>query len=133
MGFLSSNSVTNRLGTANNQIYKQQIKKGSMTIQINTDKNLSVHEGFEAQLDDLLSEELSRFSEHITRLEVHLSDENGDKQGQNDKRCMIEARIEGRQPIAVTERANDYELAVSGAIEKLKASLDTIVGKLRIH
>ncbi len=104
-----------------------------MTIQINTDKNLSVHEGFEAQLDDLLSEELSRFSEHITRLEVHLSDENGDKQGQNDKRCMIEARIEGRQPIAVTERANDYELAVSGAIEKLKASLDTIVGKLRIH
>ncbi|MEP7233542.1 MAG: HPF/RaiA family ribosome-associated protein [Ginsengibacter sp.] len=104
-----------------------------MTIQLNTDKNLSVHEAFEAQLDGLLSEELSRFSEHITRLEVHLSDENGNKQGINDKRCMIEARIEGRQPIAVTDTANDYELAVSGAIEKLKASLDTIVGKLRIH
>ena len=104
-----------------------------MTIQINTDKNLSVHEAFEAQLDGLLSEELSRFSEHITRLEVHLSDENGNKQGQNDKRCMIEARIEGRQPIAVTDRANDYELAVSGAIEKLKTSLDKIEGKLRIH
>ncbi len=104
-----------------------------MTIQINTDKNLSVHEAFEAQLDGLVSEELSRFSEHITRLEVHLSDENGNKQGQNDKRCMIEARLEGRQPIAVTDRANDYELAVSGAIEKLKASLDTIVGKLKHH
>lgn len=39
-----------------------------MTIQINTDKNLSVHEPFEAQLDSLLSTELSRFSEHITRL-----------------------------------------------------------------
>ncbi len=104
-----------------------------MTIQINTDKNLSVHKAFEAQLDSLLSEELSRFSEHITRLEVHLSDENGNKQGLNDKRCMIEARLEGRQPIAVTDRANDYDLAVSGAIEKLKASLDTIVGKLRHH
>ena len=104
-----------------------------MTIQINTDKNLSVHEAFQAQLDGLLSEELSRFSEHITRLEVHLSDENGSKQGQNDKRCMIEARLEGRQPIAVTANANDYELAVSGAIEKLKASLDTIEGKLRNH
>jgi ribosome-associated translation inhibitor RaiA len=104
-----------------------------MTIQINTDKNLSVHEAFESQLDGLLSEELSRFSEHITRLEVHLSDENGNKQGINDKRCMIEARIEGRQPIAATDRANDYELAVSGAIEKLKASLDTIVGRLRNH
>jgi len=104
-----------------------------MTIQINTDKNVSVHEAFEAQLDGLLSEELSRFSEHITRLEVHLSDENGNKQGQNDKRCMIEARIEGRQPIAVTDRANDYELAVSGAIEKLKTSMDTIVGKMKYH
>jgi ribosome-associated translation inhibitor RaiA len=104
-----------------------------MTIQINTDKNLSVHEAFEAQLDGLLSKELSRFSEHITRLEVHLSDENGNKQGLDDKKCMIEARLEGRQPIAVTERANDYERAVSGAIEKLKASLDTIVGKLRHH
>ncbi len=104
-----------------------------MTIQINTDKNLSVHEAFEAELDRLLSKELSRFSEHITRLEVHLSDENGNKQGLNDKRCMIEARLEGRQPIAVTERANDYERAVSGAIEKLKTSLDTIVGKLRHH
>ena len=53
-----------------------------MTIEINTDKNLSVHEAFEAQLDSLLSEELRRFSEHITRLEVHLSDENGNKQGE---------------------------------------------------
>lgn len=104
-----------------------------MTIQINTDKNVSVHEAFETQLNGLLSEELSRFSDRITRLEVHLSDENGNKQGQNDKRCMIEARIEGRQPIAVTDRASDYELAVSGAIEKLKSSLDTIEGKLKHH
>lgn len=104
-----------------------------MTIQINTDNNLNVHEAFGSKLDDLLSEELSRFSEHITRLEVHLSDENGSKDGLNDKRCLLEARLEGRQPIVVTERANDYELAVSGAIKKLKTSLDKIVGKLKHH
>jgi len=104
-----------------------------MTIQINADKNLNIHEAFEAQLDGLLSTELSRFSEHITRLEVHLSDENGNKQGPDDKRCMIEVRMEGRTPFAVTARANDYELAVSAAIEKLKASLESIVGKMRRH
>jgi len=104
-----------------------------MTIQINTDHNVTVHEAFESQLDAMLTDELSRFSEHITRLEVHLSDENGSKQGQNDKRCMIEARLEGRQPIAVTANANDYELAVNGAVEKLKASLDKIEGKLKNH
>jgi|SRR5665213_178260 len=104
-----------------------------MTIQLNTDNNVNVHEAFRTKLDDLLSEDLSRFSEHITRLEVHLSDENGHKQGPNDKRCMLEARLEGRQPIAVTERANSYENAVKGAVEKLKASLNTIVGRLRNH
>ncbi len=104
-----------------------------MIIQINTDKNITVHEAFESQLDAMLTDELSRFSEHITRLEVHLSDENGNKQEQNDKRCMIEARIKGRQPIAVVANANDYELAVSGAIEKLKSSLETIEGKLKNH
>jgi ribosome-associated translation inhibitor RaiA len=104
-----------------------------MIIQINTDKNLSVHEEFKDQLNDLLSEELSRFSEHITRLEVHLSDENGSKEGINDKRCLLEARLEGRQPIAVTGLANTYELAVNSAIDKLTAALDTILGRLRNH
>ena len=104
-----------------------------MTIQINTDNNLNVHEAFGNKLEELLSEELSRFSEHITRLEVHLSDENGSKNALNDKKCLLEARLEGRQPIAVTANANDYELAVSGAIEKLKALLNTIEGKLRNH
>jgi ribosome-associated translation inhibitor RaiA len=104
-----------------------------VTIQINTDNNLSIHERFGAKLDDLLSEELSRFSEHITRLEVHLSDENGSKDGQNDKKCMIEARLEGRQPIAVTANAHTHEQSVNVAIDKLKASLDTILGRLKNH
>jgi ribosome-associated translation inhibitor RaiA len=104
-----------------------------MTIQLNTDNNLSVHEAFGNKLDDLLSEELSRFSEHITRLEVHLSGEDGSKEGINDKRCLLEARLEGRQPIAVTGLANTYELAVNSAIDKLTAALDTILGRLRNH
>ena len=104
-----------------------------MTIQINTDNNLNVHEAFGNKLDDLLSEGLSRFSEHITRLEVHLSDENGSKNALNDKKCLLEARLEGRQPIVVTQVANNYEQAVHGAIDKLKSSLDTIIGRLRNH
>ncbi len=104
-----------------------------MTIQLNTDNNLSVHEAFGNKLDDLLSKELSRFSEHITRLEVHLSDENGSKKGINDKKCLLEARLEGRQPMVVTGLANTYELAVDSAIDKLKTSLDTILGRLRNH
>lgn len=104
-----------------------------MTIQINTDNNLSVHEAFGTEIEELLTEELSRFSEHITRLELHFSDENGSKDELNDKRCLLEARLEGRQPIAVKGLGDTYELAVDSAIEKLKSSLTTIVGKLRNH
>jgi ribosome-associated translation inhibitor RaiA len=104
-----------------------------MTIQINTDKNLTVHESYSAKIHGLLSEELSRYSENITRLEVHLSDENGNKDGINDMRCMIEARLEGRQPIAVKEAANTVDQAINGAIEKLKSVLTSLLGKLSNH
>lgn len=39
-----------------------------MITQINTDKNVSVHEEYGAQLEALLTEELSRFEEQVTRL-----------------------------------------------------------------
>ncbi|MBC7554519.1 MAG: HPF/RaiA family ribosome-associated protein [Taibaiella sp.] len=104
-----------------------------MTIQINSDKNLAVHEAFGDKLKDTLSDKLSRFSEHITRLEVHLSDENGSKEGIHDKRCMIEARFEGRQPVAATNHAGTYDQAVDGAIDKIKAVLDSAIGRVKDH
>ena len=57
-----------------------------MIIQLNTDKNLSIHETFGETLKERLTASLGHFGEHISRLEVHLSDENGGKQGPNDKR-----------------------------------------------
>jgi ribosomal subunit interface protein len=102
-----------------------------MKIQFNTGRNIIGSEELRASLSSLISEELNRFSDHITRLEVHLSDEDSNKNGVNDKRCMIEARLKGLQPIAVTNNADTLELAVTGAIDKLKSSLDTIKGRLR--
>ena len=104
-----------------------------MTIQFNADNNLTLHEGFRDKLNDLLSDELDRYSENITRLEVHLSDENGLKQGQDDKRCVIEARVEHKPPIAVTAYASNYELAVNDAAEKLKKTLDSKFGRMQNH
>lgn len=104
-----------------------------MIIQINSDHNLHVHEAFGEKIESLLTKELDRFTEHITRLEVHMSDENGNKKGVDDKKCLLEARLEGRQPIAVTEASHNYEIAVKGAAEKLKNTLDKILDKKRNH
>ena len=104
-----------------------------MKIQFNTDKNVTGSEELKTSMTAFISEDLSRYSDQITRLEVHLSDEDGIKHGQNDKRCMIEARLEGMQPIAVTNHADTHEQAVTGAVDKLKSSLNTIHGRLRNH
>lgn len=102
-----------------------------MTIQFNTDKTIEGREELTTPYIEMIEEELERFSEYITRIEVHLSDKNGKKGGLDDIRCMIEARIEGRQPIAVTANADSKDQAISAAIDKLKNLLDTIFGKLK--
>ena len=104
-----------------------------MIIQFSTDKNISGSEKFNSYFSTLIEEALVRFNEKLTRVEVHLSDENGGKEGPGDKRCLIEARIEGRQPIAVSNLADTHEKAVEGAIDKLKASLKTIIDKMNNH
>ncbi|CAN5348181.1 hypothetical protein BH10BAC1_BH10BAC1_03780 [soil metagenome] len=104
-----------------------------MIIQFNTDKNISGNERLEGYVNSLITDDLAKFSDHITRIEVHLSDENGGKAGENDKRCMLEARLEGKQPIAVTSHANTVEDAVNKALNKLKSSLETIYGALKNH
>ncbi len=104
-----------------------------MKIQYNTDKTINGDERHQDHFTSLIEEGLKRFQDHITRVEVHLSDENGRKEGLNDVVCLLEARVESRQPIAVSCQADAVELAISGAIDKLKASLKTIIGRLQEH
>jgi len=102
-----------------------------MQIQINTDHNIEGREALAAQVSATVESALSRVSEHITRVEVHLSDEKANKSGQNDKRCMMEARLEGRQPIAVTDEAATLDEAVGGAADKLARLIESTLGRLR--
>ena len=101
-----------------------------MQIQINTDSNIECHETLVAQVSGVVQSALSPFSDHITRVEVHLSDENSDKKGgSGDMRCMMEARLEGRQPIVVTDQAATLDQAVDGAADKLTRLIESIIGK----
>jgi hypothetical protein len=104
-----------------------------MKIQFNTDKTINGDERNQEFFTSQIAESLKRYESHITRIEVHISDENGKKEGIKDIRCLLEARIEGKQPIAVSCQDDVIELAVTGAIEKLKASLETILGRMSHH
>ena len=84
-------------------------------------------------VETTIAETLKRFDNHVTRVEVHLNDENSNKSGINDKRCMLAARLEGMQPVAVTAHGNTIQEALKSALGKLKSSLDTTLGRLQKH
>lgn len=100
-----------------------------MQIQINTDHHIEGHEAFVAWAAGEVKTALSRHSDHITRVEVHLSDESGHKSGTNDIRCVMEARVEGRQPLAVTHHAETLYRAVTGAADKLTRLIASTLGR----
>lgn len=102
-----------------------------MLIQINTDSNIEGDEALAKRAEALLRDTLEHFGEQLTRVEVHLSDQSSDtKSGTDDKRCLLEARLAGLQPIAVSHQAATLEQAIVGAAEKLKHSLDSVLGRL---
>lgn len=102
-----------------------------MKIQFNTDKTINGEERNEDYFSSQITEALSQFPSHITQIEVHLSDENGKKEGINDIACLLEARLAGRTPIAVSYQSATIEKALSGAIDKLKNYLETIQGRIQ--
>ncbi len=104
-----------------------------MDVLVNTDSSVEGHEALSTDVEATVRHALDRFSDRITRIEVHLSDENSHKSGSHDKRCLMEARIAGRPPTAVTHNAPDITKAVAGATDKLRRVLDTVFGKLATH
>jgi ribosome-associated translation inhibitor RaiA len=100
-----------------------------MKIQVNTDNHIQGGPELTARTEAAVEGALDRFARQITRVEVHLSDENSGKGG-NDKRCVMEARLEGMQPIAVTHQAEVMDQAIDGAADKLEKALDSALGRL---
>lgn len=103
-----------------------------MQIQINTGHNIESHKALATEISNIVESALARVSDHITRVEVHLRDENSDKKvGHDAMRCMMEARLEGRQPIAVTHHAATLSEAAAGAADKLAGMIESTLGRLR--
>lgn len=102
-----------------------------MQIQVNTDNQTEGSAELTHRVESTLKSELSRFSDRITRVEVQLSDENGSqKSGDSDKRCVLEARLTGMQPIKVSADGSSVEQALDGAADKLEKTLKRTLGRL---
>jgi hypothetical protein len=101
-----------------------------MHIQVNTDRNIHGDQRLEELAEQIVTQAVANLAPRLTRVEVHLQDENAHKSGPDDIRCQIEARPEGMRPVSVSHNDENIETALRGAARKLKALLDSEFGKL---
>ena len=99
-----------------------------MLIQVNTDANIEGRESFANYVEAEIGAALQRFGDRITRVEVHLSDASSGKAG--GKRCLIEVRLAGLQPLTATADNAGLEDAISDAASKMQRLLESTLGRL---
>ncbi|WP_141736384.1 HPF/RaiA family ribosome-associated protein [Oligoflexus tunisiensis] len=104
-----------------------------MYIQVNAHNSITAPARLQSWASEELERALSRFSTKLSRIEVYLSDENQHKEGSNDKRCSIEAKMDGFPMMAVAHQGDTIGEALQGAAEKLQRMLDKKLGKLQHH
>ena len=104
-----------------------------MQINIHSDTSVEKNEALNRYVQSVVESCLKRFSDQVTRVEAHLSDQNAHKSEDGESRCMLEVRMAGLEPIAVTEHAASLHQAINGAAEKLKRAIDSALGRLQSH
>lgn len=100
-----------------------------MQVIVNTDNNITLSEEAIAAITSELESKLAHFSDHLTRLEVHLSDESAGRSTGDDIRCQLEARPENRDPELATDNASTLHAAINGATRKMQHVLETTFGR----
>ena len=102
-----------------------------MLIQVRTDTHIGGSAELTRQVEAVAERALGRFGERVTRVEVYFSDENSSQKfGDNDKRCVMEARLAGIPPITVTHQGSSLEQALDGAANTLQKTLQRTLGRL---
>ncbi len=102
-----------------------------MQILLNTDRHIRGGAELQRMVETHLATALARFHGRITRVEVHLSDENSAaKAVGDDKRCVLEARLGGLQPLTASHHGPSLEDAVVGAAARLETVIDRTLGRL---
>ena len=99
-----------------------------MLITIHTDNHIQGREDVAQTVEDMVADAIGDFSEWITRVDVHLSDENAGKGG-DDKRCVIDAHPKGTAHIASHHHSSTVKEAIEGSLEKLMTMLQKIHDK----
>ena len=102
-----------------------------MQINVNTDNTIDKHQGLDDHVESVVRSSIGRFGDHVTRVDVHLSNGVKEMKADGGQSCMMEAREAGYAPVVVNEHAADLHQAVQNAGGKLARALDSAIGRLQ--
>jgi ribosome-associated translation inhibitor RaiA len=103
-----------------------------MLIRVHSDSHVQATEKLTSEIESNLQHAFARYADRLTRIEVFLSDTNAHKGGV-DKKCVLETRPAGRQPIAVSHEGERLNEAIDGAIDRMLRALENSLGKQADH
>lgn len=112
-----------------------------MQVLVNSDHHIVGGKDLTERVQGVVEGRLDRFEGRIARVVVHLSDLNGSRRGdraallgerdaRKTLRCLMEARVGGLRPIAVSHEAPTITQAIHVAADKLERALEHTFGKL---
>jgi len=90
-----------------------------MLIQVNYG-DIARSDTLEASVHQQIQDALGHLADRLTRVEVHLRDDSSpSKKTPNDRRCTMEARPAGMQPVVVEHSGDDFYVVIGQASDKL--------------
>lgn len=95
-----------------------------LQIIVNSSNNIDISAEAKEGISADIEQGIGRFADRLTRVEVHIGDESNNKNTENDKRCMLEARPDGMEAVNVTVFAGSVQDAVKSAVLKLETVLE---------
>lgn len=101
-----------------------------MRLYVHTDPHTDGRDEAVHQIEAKVTAALSRFSDDITRVDVFLTDETAGTARRVTKRCLLEVRPDGVNPIVVVHEARSATQALGGALHKISGTLQSHVGRL---
>jgi len=101
-----------------------------MIVQINAG-DVESSDALRHHVHDAVEDALKHVAEKVTRVEVHLRDDNASKSAADDKRVTMEARIAGQPPLVVEHATDDLYKSITETASKLGRAVSTKLEKLR--
>lgn len=101
-----------------------------MLIQVKTDHTITMHARLDEHVRSVVESAVGRFGDHVSRVEVHLSNAVKEKGVDGGNNCMMEARVTGYEPVVVHDHGIDLNQSISNAAAKLRRALDSALGRL---